>query len=236
MRVQRKKQKEDGMPETPNLRELRERAALSQDELAERAGISRATVYGLESGDRKAWPKTIRKLAETLHVEPRDLYAESIDRPKAQAPSAETAGRRVATLSDPQPVSTQMLEEAIEHMRTLAAERAAEIARVKEAREQGTPVPPLFSDTMELQDLGLEARHEAEGIWAASVNNGDELEDTEMRLLCLQFEEQRSRLRTLSREARILEEASISDLSEEYVKAQDRAWAERPDFLEESGK
>jgi len=76
------------MPKTPSLRELRNRAALSQEELAERAGVSRATIADLEAGNRGAWPQTIRKLAETLHVEPEDLFAEP-DLPKAEAPPSQ---------------------------------------------------------------------------------------------------------------------------------------------------
>jgi transcriptional regulator with XRE-family HTH domain len=72
------------MPKTPGLRELRNRAALSQEELAEASGISRATIADLEAGNRGAWPKTIRQLAEALSVEPEDLYREP-DSPKVEA-------------------------------------------------------------------------------------------------------------------------------------------------------
>jgi biotin operon repressor len=58
----------------PRLRELRERRMLSQEELAERAGISRFTVR----------PKTGRELAKALGVAIEELYEESA-RPLAQA-------------------------------------------------------------------------------------------------------------------------------------------------------
>ena len=61
------------MQKTSHLRELRDRASLSQEELAERAGVSRATIADLELGKRSPQPKTRRKLAEALGVEPHQL-------------------------------------------------------------------------------------------------------------------------------------------------------------------
>ena len=61
------------MQTTSRLRELRDHASLSQVELAERAGVSRATIADLELGKRRPQPKTRRKLAEALGVEPHEL-------------------------------------------------------------------------------------------------------------------------------------------------------------------
>lgn len=61
------------MQKTTHLRELRDRASLSQEELAEKSGVSRATIAELEAGKRAAQPKTRRKIAEALGVEPREL-------------------------------------------------------------------------------------------------------------------------------------------------------------------
>jgi DNA-binding XRE family transcriptional regulator len=58
------------------LRAIRERKALSQEELAATAGLSRATVGALESQRSGAQYQTIRKLAQALGVEPSDLYGE----------------------------------------------------------------------------------------------------------------------------------------------------------------
>jgi transcriptional regulator with XRE-family HTH domain len=58
---------------TRRLRELRDRASFSQMELSERSGVSRATIADLELGKRGAQPKTRRKLAEALGVEPWEL-------------------------------------------------------------------------------------------------------------------------------------------------------------------
>jgi transcriptional regulator with XRE-family HTH domain len=62
---------------TRRLRELRERVSLSQMELSERSGVSRATIADLELGKRGAQPKTRRKLAAALGVEPWELVGDS---------------------------------------------------------------------------------------------------------------------------------------------------------------
>ena len=61
------------MLKTTRLRELRERAALSQEDLAGKSGVSRATIARLEAGERPARPSTRRKLAEALGVLPDEL-------------------------------------------------------------------------------------------------------------------------------------------------------------------
>jgi transcriptional regulator with XRE-family HTH domain len=55
------------------LRHLREDMVLSQRELAHMAGIAQGTVWRLENGFPEARPSTIRKLAEILGVEPKEL-------------------------------------------------------------------------------------------------------------------------------------------------------------------
>jgi transcriptional regulator with XRE-family HTH domain len=58
----------------PHLRGLRQRSVLSQEQLAERSGVARDTISKLETGRRKAYPTTIRKLAAGLEVEPGLLF------------------------------------------------------------------------------------------------------------------------------------------------------------------
>jgi transcriptional regulator with XRE-family HTH domain len=59
--------------ELPHLRNLRRRAVMSQEDLAEKSGVARDTISKLETGQRGAYPSTIRKLAAGLEVEPRML-------------------------------------------------------------------------------------------------------------------------------------------------------------------
>ena len=55
------------------LRELRRRKVLTLEELAEKAGVGRNTIWRLEHGVMGAQPRTIRKLAKALDVEPEVL-------------------------------------------------------------------------------------------------------------------------------------------------------------------
>ncbi len=57
----------------PHLRVFRQRAVMSQDQLAEKSGVARDTISKLETGKRRAYPSTIQKLAGGLSVEPRML-------------------------------------------------------------------------------------------------------------------------------------------------------------------
>jgi HTH-type transcriptional regulator, competence development regulator len=55
------------------LKRLREDRVLSQRELARMSGLTHATVWRLENGHKEARPQTIRKIAEALGVEPKEL-------------------------------------------------------------------------------------------------------------------------------------------------------------------
>jgi transcriptional regulator with XRE-family HTH domain len=65
-----------GMEVNPTrCKELRTARGMSIRKLAEKAGVSTETIYSLEHGRRDfLWPKTARKLAAALGVEPADLY------------------------------------------------------------------------------------------------------------------------------------------------------------------
>ena len=55
------------------LRELRRRRMLSLRELGERSGVAFDNINKLENEQRRAQPRTVRKLAEALGVEPHEL-------------------------------------------------------------------------------------------------------------------------------------------------------------------
>jgi transcriptional regulator with XRE-family HTH domain len=55
------------------LRELRRRRMLSLRELGERSGVAFDNINKLENERRNAQPRTVRKLAEALGVEPYEL-------------------------------------------------------------------------------------------------------------------------------------------------------------------
>jgi transcriptional regulator with XRE-family HTH domain len=56
-----------------DLRSLREARLLSQQELADKAGVSKTTIVAIERGTGRPHPRTLRKLTETLGVEPETL-------------------------------------------------------------------------------------------------------------------------------------------------------------------
>ena len=58
------------------LRELRREQVLSLRELEEKSGVSYNTIWRIEAGRQGAQPRTIRKLAGALGVEPAELITE----------------------------------------------------------------------------------------------------------------------------------------------------------------
>ena len=56
-----------------NIRRLRDARALTQEELAEKAGITVAALSRIERNNAEPRPTTRRKLARALGVEPSDL-------------------------------------------------------------------------------------------------------------------------------------------------------------------
>jgi transcriptional regulator with XRE-family HTH domain len=62
-----------------NVRELRTLSALTQEELADRAGITATALSRIERNEAEPRPSTLRKLAAALGVEPRELIRRSDD-------------------------------------------------------------------------------------------------------------------------------------------------------------
>ena len=58
------------------LKELRRERVLSLRELEERSGVSYNTIWRIEDGRQGAHPRTIRRLAEALDVQPSELIKE----------------------------------------------------------------------------------------------------------------------------------------------------------------
>ena len=58
------------------LKAARTRRLLTQDELAERAGVSQSTIANIERDNAEPQFRTIRKLAKALDIEPIELLGE----------------------------------------------------------------------------------------------------------------------------------------------------------------
>src|SRR4029450_4858145 len=72
------------------LKELRRERVLSLRELEERSGVSYNTIWRIEDGRQGAHPRTIRKLAEALGVDPTEL---------TRGESERWAGRRAGRMA-----------------------------------------------------------------------------------------------------------------------------------------
>jgi transcriptional regulator with XRE-family HTH domain len=59
------------------LKELRRERVLSLRELEEKSGVSYNTIWRIEDGRHGAHPRTVRKLAEALGVDPKELIQET---------------------------------------------------------------------------------------------------------------------------------------------------------------
>ena len=58
------------------LKEIRTRRFLTQEELAERAGVSPATIVRVERNQAEPHISTMRKLAQALNVDPTELLGD----------------------------------------------------------------------------------------------------------------------------------------------------------------
>ena len=112
------------------LRDLRETAGLTQEELAERAGLTAKTISLIERGERKRpYPHTVRSLAEALELSEgeRAVLTEAIPRRGENAPvPVEAAGTRSFAL----PVSLTPLlgrEREVEEIGSLLGQAAVRL-------------------------------------------------------------------------------------------------------------
>jgi transcriptional regulator with XRE-family HTH domain len=58
------------------LKEARTRRLLTQDELAEKAGVSQSTIANIERNNAEPQFRTIRKVAKALEVDPTELLGD----------------------------------------------------------------------------------------------------------------------------------------------------------------
>src|SRR5918911_509574 len=87
------------------LQQYRAAAGVSQEELAERAGLSRRGISDLERGERRSpHPATVRRLAAAMNLDPNDRAALVASAPPADP--AEVAAEEPALLPLPLPMTS----------------------------------------------------------------------------------------------------------------------------------
>jgi transcriptional regulator with XRE-family HTH domain len=81
------------MAKLTRLKDVRQRKALTQQQLAEKVGVNRVTIARIEGGKDEPFPTTLRKVADALGVEPEELLA-----PAADSRTSDPVGGPVAAM------------------------------------------------------------------------------------------------------------------------------------------
>jgi DNA-binding XRE family transcriptional regulator len=68
------KPKDNPIAPPNNLRAYRERAFLTQAELAERIGMSRQAIQSIEAQNARPYPQTMRAIAKVLQISPKLIF------------------------------------------------------------------------------------------------------------------------------------------------------------------
>lgn len=153
----------------PRLREWRERRALTQVELAERAGISARSVAGYEAGNGARLP-TVRRLAAALDVEVTDLYGVP-EHPLGAAPPSQQLTLNGALEEERRTVWESAVEnarrlrddgqaqmwKALSGWRTSKQRREPDAARREYLDEMGNLLQEVYDAETVLQQAFLEA-------------------------------------------------------------------------------
>jgi transcriptional regulator with XRE-family HTH domain len=94
------------MVKLTRLKDVRQRKALTQQQLAEKAGVNRVTIARIEGGKDEPFPTTLRKVADALGVEPEELLAPAAGPPTTDPASGQAAdialGERIAVRDEPE--------------------------------------------------------------------------------------------------------------------------------------
>jgi len=123
------------------LRLLRQRKALTQEQLAKKAGVNRATIARLEGGTDEPFPTTVRKLADALRVEPDDLMEHFAREPRPGPP-------RYADESGSHPEATMHLALHVARGRASLDRRIAggDAPATSRLLHEDPNLPPLLSE------------------------------------------------------------------------------------------
>lgn len=117
------------MAKLTRLKDVRQRRALTQQQLADKAGLNRVTIARIEGGKDEPFPTTLRKVADALGVEPTELLEpvpETRTNSPPRGPFAEDIvfDERIAVRDEPEvrrmlqahPDLVPLIREAAEHL------------------------------------------------------------------------------------------------------------------------
>lgn len=135
------------------LREERQLRGWSQRDLARETGVNTDTISGIETSQHEPRPSTLRKLAEGLGIEVRDLFAEPA-LGKAEAPRGAGPPEEVAA------AASRMAEQVAEGA-SAAAHQVSEQTAGSAAPTVDERHPSIFADAVSA----------AADTWAAAVSN-----------------------------------------------------------------
>jgi transcriptional regulator with XRE-family HTH domain len=86
------------MVKLTRLKDVRQRKALTQQQLAEKAGVNRVTIARIETGKDEPFPTTLRKVADALGVEPEELLEPVLETLPSKPPTTALANGKAAAL------------------------------------------------------------------------------------------------------------------------------------------
>lgn len=118
------------MVKLTRLKDVRQRKALTQQQLADRAGVNRVTIARIETGRDEPFPTTLRKVADALGVETEELLEparEPATRAPANGPVTAPALDERITVVDPEDVARLFQTEP--DLLPLVNEAAEQLAR-----------------------------------------------------------------------------------------------------------
>jgi transcriptional regulator with XRE-family HTH domain len=143
------------MVKLTRLKDIRQRKALTQQQLADRAGVNRVTIARIEGGKDEPFPTTVRKVADALGVEPEDLLGPAAE-PVANRPSNEPVAvppldKRITVVDEENVARLLQAEPDLVPLINEAVDQITRIIPVPDARFRlEYLVDPEYGDTEEL--------------------------------------------------------------------------------------
>jgi transcriptional regulator with XRE-family HTH domain len=160
------------------LKDVRQRKALTQQQLADRAGVNRVTIARIEGGKDEPFPTTVRKVADALGVDPEELLEPVVEK-AANGPASAAINGVAAGL----PLDARITVVDEENVRRLLHAAPDLVPLINEAAEQlsryfpdvGLRLSHMFDPEGEgeelvlgvLTDLGSDADQEVDEAMAA---------------------------------------------------------------------